>query len=260
MSKDLVQKQDAALGEYTPQDFGNLPRPPDPLICKLGQGTSQKGEPGKFNFSNPSWESVDKLEGVVVLTPRAGRVLYGEKFDSPSRCSSDNFQNPSARVKVPVSDSCMDCPAAMWPNNLITEDQIKVRDGLIAELKPQRTNIPLCKETVNLIMVDGRMTPFMMQFQSTGLKNVYENLINVLRYSGKRIFAQQFDVTIKRVTKQTDRGPTHYYEPVFGNFRDISEDQKAGMERMAAYWSAMAKQILSEQFEKMDQEKEAVPF
>jgi hypothetical protein len=254
---NIVQKKDSLLGDYTPEDFGNLPRPPAPIICKLGQGTSQKGEPGRFNFSKPDWPSAEVLTDVVALAPRATRVLYGERFDSPSRCGSDDFNHPSPRYKEPISHSCGDCPAKMWPNEVVTKEQHEVRARLIAEIKPQRTNIPLCRESVNMIFIDERMIPFMMPFQGTALKNVYDNLINVLRYSGKRIFAQMFDMKVKRIQKNTERGPTFYYETSFENFRDITNDTyRARVAQLAGYWGAMAQDILAEQFERMDAEKD----
>ena len=246
----IIPRPEAAPSVYNPDDFGNLPRPPSPIRCTVGQPTSQKGEVGKFNFSKPDWAPTDKMVGVTVLAPRATRVLFGKTFQSASRCGSDNYQTPAPRYSNPVWGNCLECPAALWPNQLVTKEQMEKRDELIKELEPKRLNIPLCTEMVNLMMIDDRLTPFLMQFSKTQLKNVYDNLINVFRYSGKRIFSQSFDIGLKKISSASGT----YFECVFSNFRDVDDVKK--FEDMHKFWSAMAERTIGEQHAQMDAEKE----
>lgn len=247
----LTVKPSAELQAEIDSDWGDLPKKISPIVCRVGQPTSRGGAKiGMFNYQNkPDWEPSDKIEHVVLLKAVRTRVLYGPTFESPARCGSDNFNFPSSRIKNPISNSCNHCPASQWVESLDNMGY-DVREQLIAELKPKKTgNAPLCATTYNLIVVDKRMFPFVLQAQRTQIKNVDNNLINRLRFSGQRIFAQAFDISLRKM--ETADGS--WYEYSFDNFRqteNVDEYQK-----FHSMFKTSGEQVLAEQHAAMDAEK-----
>ena len=248
---ELTTRPTAELQSEIDSDWGDLPKKMTPVICRIGQATSRgKVKIGAFNYQDrPDWEPTEKIEHAVLLKVVRTRVLYGKTFESPARCGSDDFNKPSQRIKNPVSSSCHLCPASQWVENL-DYDGADVRDALINELTPKKvTNAPLCTTTYNLIVVDKRMFPFVLQAQRTQIKNVDINLINRLRFSGQRIFAQAFDLGLRKI----ENSDGTWYEYTFENFRPSENVEE--FQRFHSMFKTSGEQVLAEQHAAMDAEK-----
>lgn len=255
MTNELVERRRDLSDPQS--DWGDLAPTRDRLItCRVGQPTSRKKgtQIGKFNYSN-EWEPSDKIEGATVVLAHRTRVLYGKTFESPRRCGSDNYHQPSSFIKDPIWDRCADCIASKWPDGL-TPVGIQERNKLIAELDAKNTGGPLCSDTINLVLVDSRKIPFVITAQKTQISKVKNELINKLSWSGKRKYQLKFDVTL--VEKTTNKGKWYEYE--FSNFRDVDNEQE--LLGFVKLFEMSGETALANEHNAMDMEKEVgeVPF
>ena len=233
MSKDLVVSSQDYWGETNlgQSDFA-IPR------VKIGQPTSD-GEAGKFLFNNG--QALDALLGVKLIVPRKTRVLYHGR--GRARCKSDDFFKPSSYVVNPVSSNCQTCFASAW-------DESEEKARLAAEIGAKDLNKPLCNETYNLLCADMDWNLFFISFQKTQLTIVKEKLFSRLRSFGKPAFEMMFDM--KLVLNQG--AGRKWYSVVFDNFLPANSPEKG--RALWAEYSKVAQQILSEQHEAMDKEKD----
>lgn len=254
---NLTVKSSAVPQAQQQDEFGNLPVSQATSLasqfirCDVGQPLSKKLEKGKFNFKGIDWQPVESLTDVVFLKAQMNRVLFGATFDSPAMCRSDNFHQPSPSIAAPVCDSCGACPLGKWDNQL--DDNAKGVKRRYEQLlgKKKSSPAPLCNETINVIVADKRLIPFVLKFQKTQLKIVTDQLINKLRFNnkGKRAWETMFDVTL--VDKDS------YYEYRFENFRDNPDSEL--YKELYETVSVIAEQALAAQHAQMDQEKVAEP-
>src|SRR5690606_28313908 len=113
---------------------------------------------------------------------------------------------------------------------------------------------PMCKETYNLMMVDGENRPFIISFQGTNLKVVSEKLFSRLKYQKLPPFHVAFDMKLFRTE---DRQGNGYYNVAFENFREASD--KELMTELYQSYRQRAQAIVSEQHESMDRAHDAEP-
>lgn len=208
----------------------------------IGQPTSDKGLPGKFNFNNGSHRD-DMLECKLIV-PSKTRVLYAGR--GRSRCASDNYYEPSKRIVNPVSPNCLACPLSQWETNPEKEAMAK---ELGADSKLD-LNKPLCAEVFNLLMADKDWNLFFIGFQKTQLKVVKDKLFSRLKYgfNGEPPFQVAFDMKLKKVSGANKS----YYEVEFENFR-VAPDKQRGAE-LVAMWKSRAAEVLAHQHEEMDKQ------
>jgi len=250
---DLTVKNELTIPGNADDDFGELAHVRPKLIKAIvGQPTNESGfDVGKFNFNYSDKElfpHTDKLEGVVALKFWVNRVLYGRK-GQPSRCSSSNSHEPSPRVEKPISTSCSNCPASGWDRTL-DHTQLSIKRILETDLgKTAPSEKPLCTMNYNLLMIDHRMIPFVISASKTQIKNVEQNLITPLKYSGKRLIERTFDVSLVKSGA--------FYAFSFTNFRDTEDPVKF----VEAYNFAreFGRSTVDSIHEKMDQDKEVGP-
>lgn len=237
---DIVDPRTIASGfwdDLDTQDFA-IPR------VTLGQATSTKGEPGKFNFNTGL--SVAAMLHCVLIVPRKTRVLYQGK--GKSRCASDNFYEPSRRISEPVTTNCLTCPLAQWGDDPVKNEWAqKIGDSKYDGKKP------LCTETYNLLMADNKWNLFNIGFQKVQLKTVSEKLFTRLRYNfgGVPPFHVAFDMEATRVSGN-DRV---YYTVDFKNFRELDEEGKSRATSIYQGWKDRFGDALAKQHEDMDNEK-----
>lgn len=210
----------------------------------IGQATTSKGEPGKFNFN--SGVSLDSMPGCKLIVPTKTRVLYNG--DGPARCRSDNSYQPSQSISAPISDNCLTCFAAQWgtddPAKIALADELRVQEG--------QRNKPLCAETYNLLMADKDWNLFFIAFQKSQLKIVSEKLFSRIKSMGLPGYMVSFDMDLQRITG----GGKTYYSVVFDNFQET--DDETGKE-IYAQWSRRAQDELAKQHDTMDREKVVTP-
>lgn len=237
---DLATQSNDFWGEMGSEDFA-IPS------VSIGQGTSSKGEVGKYNFNNGS--AFLRLDGVSLLVPTKTRTLFAGK-GRPTRCGSDNFHTPSERYKNPISRSCGTCYAAQWGEMDAEKAHLHKELGVKKGLNP-----PLCQQTYTMMFLDRDGNPFFMDFRSSSLKIVQEKLLSRLRMGFAQFHptAVQFDMSISR----NDGKEGVYYEPVFENFRQPEAGRAENALRLYGMYSKRAQSIRSEQIEKMDIETSA---
>jgi len=245
---DLVPKTDSQIAvqgndfwaEMGAEDFA-IPS------VSIGQGTSSKGEIGKYNFNNGSAQPV--LAGVSLLVPSKTRTLFAGK-GKPTRCGSDNFHNPSERYANPISKNCGTCFAAQWG-----DDPDKVKLHLELGVKKD-INLPICQQTYTMMFLDGDGNPFFMDFRSSALKIVQEKLLSRLRmgFSKSHPATVQFDMSISR----NDGKQGVFYEPAFENFRVSDTERSEKALNLYGQYSKRAQALRSEQIAKMDADTIAV--
>lgn len=241
MSNELINPQDFWQNTNIDQTDFSIPR------CTIGQKSTEKGKPGMFNFNNGT--SVESMPKCTLIVPRKTRVLYGPTTGSPSRCGSDDFYQPAQRYDKPISQNCLSCFAAQWG-----DDPAKV--ALAKELNRQDPYKPLCSETYNLLLADQNGSPFFISFQKTQLKLVQEKLFSRLRHEFGRIppYQVNFDMTLEKLTNAN--GQT-YYSVVFDNFVATEDEYGTNLYMM---FSKRAGDILAQQHQQMDDDKDEVPF
>lgn len=244
---DLVPRPETQLAVANDNFWGDMDQSDFAVpTVFLAQGTSAKGEVGKFNYNNGS--AFSKLEGVSLLVPSKTRTLFAGKGKA-TRCGSDNFHVPSPRYQNPISTNCMTCYAAQWGDDL---DKVNLADELGVK---KDINPPLCQQTYSMMFLDAGGFPFFMDFRSSALKVVQEKLLSRLRmgFSKSHPTAVLFDMVVNRAESKNGV----YFEVGFENFRIASEDrQKLGLEMYNNY-SKRAQSIRSDQIAKMDEETEA---
>lgn len=252
MSKDIVPKESALPSVYDPSDYGNLEFSSGLLECRIGHSTSTdiNFKPGQFNFVKSDWPAQEKLVGLSMISVNKGQVLFGPTLTSPSQCGSDDGLRPAQRYREPVSDSCVGCYARAWRKDMADANDIESRAKLAVELQTKRPDHPLCLEKIDVAFVDERMIPFYMSFTKTGIKVVMDQLINKLRFSGKRPFQVQFDVSLER--RQNEAKNT-WSVCKFENFRPVE-----GREEIHNQYKPLIAAYLSKHYAQLDAEKTVV--
>jgi hypothetical protein len=252
-----LQKRNAEVGQHIPaNDFGNLKIVASVPRCYIGQSSNVSGyTAGKFNFDKIlGWEPTDRLLDVVLIKPNQGFVMFGETFQSPSRCGSSDGIAPDARYTEPISSDCSHCPMNKWSNTL-TPEKLEQKHAVQRALKRQtHDEKPDCSEKIELLLCDGRMIPFVLTGMKTQVSIIQKTLINTLRYKsrGKRVFETAFDIRL--VPGASKKG--NYVELHFDNFRPQTDDIKANafMELAVEYQNFMA--VMREQNAALDRERE----
>ena len=194
-------------------DWGNLTERDFAIpTVSVGQGQSRNGKPGFFNFS--TGESVEKMEGVVLLQPVKKRKLFGELGSDKLLCWSDDYVNPSVKVENPVSKNCITCPLGKWGNNCGSDDAA-VREPYIKKLNKDANN-PICDDIMSLLMMTKDGVPFYLQLRGKNFTVAKNELLTQLRVLGaKSPYQQTFDMSIKQAG-DTKKGVV--YVVVFSNF------------------------------------------
>lgn len=240
MSNDLVKRESNVPA--TDDGWGNMDRSDFKIpMVKIAQPTSKKGTPGYFVYNNG--KEVQVFENCKLIVPSKRRVLFGETYESASRCGSDNFHYPSANIKDPVSDVCGSCPAAQWGDS----DEVKLDWHKKLKRKPGTEKQPLCAEVYLLLMGDENNSPFFISFMKTQLKIVSEKLLSRIRqeYPGSRPYEVSFSMGLER----TDA----YYSVDFDDFKLL--DDYSIPEKLYQAYSKTANDIATKEFDAMDAEK-----
>lgn len=242
---DLVVKSESAIvpsdsSFWDGMDSSDFAIP----TVSLAQGTSAKGEVGKFNFNNGA--ATSKLEGVSLLVPSKTRTLFAGK-GKPTMCGSDNFHTPSPRYEKPLSTNCMTCYAAQWGK----DDEDKKQLHALLNVKGDG-NAPLCQQTYSLMFLDAQGSPFFMDFRSSALKVVQEKLLSRLRmgFSKTHPCAVQFDMVVVR----TESKQGVYFATDFENFRVSDQARQVHALEMYNNYSKRAQNIRAEQVAEMERQ------
>lgn len=167
----------------------------------------------------------EKLENIVFLTRRNGRVLFPkDDFSSVRLCWSNDGVSPAADSVLmqtgekPKSHACIIgnngdrkvvCPFAEWR---------KAEKG---------NSAPECRETISFLGLDMQsLTPFFMIFHGTGIPPV-KNLISSVylkkkqaTMQGKELHLRDFRLSLK--LQMNDRGK--YYIPVFEKTEEVANE------------------------------------
>jgi hypothetical protein len=242
------------MTNLVPKDFwGNLES--DNLKVphmKIGQGTSRRGQPGQFNFTDG--RSEPEIKNAKLLIPRMTRVLYAKEWNAPARCASDDFYSPAPRIQQPISPNCLNCYAKEWGD----KDPRKQALGKELGVRPDRLVVPLCKETFNSMFLDGNGVPFFSTFQGTAWKIVNVELVNRLKFNFREVppYMVAFDIGIKEDPKSANR----IFIPTFSNFRVVEGQEAEMMDHYYQMFQSKAAEILAQAHAQMDAEKDAVPF
>lgn len=212
-----------------------------PLVS-IGQATSQKGLPGKFNFS--SGENRDAMPGCKLIAVKKTRILYSNK--SRSLCGSDDFYHPAPRHPQNFSPDCINCPLQAWDENPMKRE---VNERFTLGVKNYEK--PMCHEAYNLLMVDEKNNPFIISFQKTQLKVVQTKLFTRLKQQFKDYppFHVAFDMSLQKV-----QGPgITYYTTVFDNFRPVEKDQADEISAIYAAWKDNFSSVVDRQHQESDE-------
>ena len=243
----LVPTQHGELDSWGNLDSTDIKAPQ----VSIGQPTSRKGEPGKFNFSDG--RSVSEFVGVRLLVPWKTRVLY-QGLDSKARCSSDNFMVPALRIENPISQNCLTCPASQWG-----EDD-PVKKALHAEVRSKsQLKVPLCKETHNLLCIDDQGSIFSIKLQGTQINEVRNKLYNRIKLQFRAPhYAVKFDMKLVKVTAANGV----YYSVVYDNFQKLEGGDLDYARNLYLSTKENYEQSLAETHAQMDKDKETddVPF
>lgn len=252
MSNELVVKNQSLMKQASDAwglaggDSGSLT-----IRAEIGQPSGSGKEVGKFNFSNPEWAPQEKLTNVVVVYPGRTRVLFGKGLKVKRRCGSDNFIMPSPYIPEPISQRCFECPMSMWDSDM-TEHQLVAKRAMEKETGKPESIAPLCKDTIQLVVVDEKMVPFSLRFQKAALKIVTDKLINRIKYKGKMPFQVSFDMSLKK----GDPNKGNYFEYVFENFRDLSEVEQVPYSEMFSFFLANGERLMADHIAGLDKEKD----
>jgi hypothetical protein len=255
MANDLVVKPQANLQQASAawglagSGHGDLK-----IRCEIGQPMSQGKETGKFNFSTDEWKPQEKLTNVVVVYPARTRVLYGKGLKVKRRCGSDNWVLPSPTIENPINTKCLECPLSKWDSEL-SPDELAFKRKMETETDKKQMLAPLCKDTIQLVVVDDRMVPYSLRFQKASLAVVTQKLINRIKYKGKLPYQVAFDLSLK----MGDPNKGKFYEYVFENVRDLTLDEVGPYEEMFKYYQANGETLMADHINNMDSEKDITP-
>jgi hypothetical protein len=225
-----------------PEEAGDGLTPDDLVIprWKITQPTSRdtQAKPGAF-YNTLTGESRERLDGVVLLIRKNGRVLFPDNDYSGVRdCWSYDGVAPEHHeieertghgAKSPV---CCDgkkaiCPLAKW-----------------AKDAKGNTVAPPCAETISFCGFDSAtMTPFFVVFHGTGLAPV-RNLLSAIylkkkqaEMQGKTCNLRDFRVSLVLKLTVNDRGK--FYVPAFEKLEPITDE--AERSALGSCFAAVAK-------------------
>jgi hypothetical protein len=256
MENDLVKK-DSSLMHEAADAWGAAGKSTGALTirCEIGQPTSSGKEVGMFNFSNEEWKPALKLTNLVVVYPGRTRVLYGKGIKVKRRCGSDNFATPSSLIPEPINVNCYECPLSKWDSDL-SSTELSFKRKMEVDTGKQQALAPLCKDTIQLVVVDERMVPFSLRFQKGALNTVTQKLINRIKYKGKMPFEVSFSIALKK----GDSNKGNYYEYVFEEFRDLTQEEQEPYRDMFMFFKENGERMMSDHIAGMDAEKEVSPI
>lgn len=192
-----------AIQPFVPRGLEDVGRE-DIVIPRLSivQPTSKVGTPGHFR-DVVAGEDVKRLEGLVPLKWRKGRVFFEKPEDKEPCCASDDRVRPAKRIEHPVRDVCAGCPASGW-----TEENGKRKH-------------PKCQETYTLLCV-WRGSPYFLTFKSSAIGPV-KRLLTQLSLTAARLrkdaFAFRFDVGLEEQVFTVGKA----FVPKFENLKPIAD-------------------------------------
>ena len=190
---------------------------------KIVQPTSRVEGAKEGHFHNSlTGEVREKLEGIVFLKRKTGRVLFPKNDFSGARiCWSDDNIVPSPLCLSPISPQCKSgteilCASAEWGKD---EDD--------------RTRPPKCMETMSFLGLEiDTFSPFVISFHGLGIPPV-RNFISTIylkrmqaKMKGGDIHLREFKISISAKLQMNDRGK--FYIPVFEKIEQLTvEAEKA---------------------------------
>ncbi|MGH9369183.1 MAG: hypothetical protein ACRD3M_16095 [Thermoanaerobaculia bacterium] len=171
------------------------------------QPTSKVGKPGTFH-DVVSGEGFPRLDGVVPIKWRKGRVFFSKPEDQEPTCASDDRVRPSARIDAPVKPECAGCPMSAW----YTDEQ-------------GRRKHPKCQETYTL-MLAFNAAPYFLTLKSSAMRNV-KRILTQLKLQAQRqrrdIFGFAFDIALDDVAFTIGKA----FVPRFEKLRPVPDAEYA---------------------------------
>lgn len=173
---------------------------------QITQPMSKHGKAGHY-YDVVADENVAKLEGVVPLKWRKGRVFFEKPEDKEPRCASDDRRRPADRIETPIRPECAGCPMSLW-----TDEAGKRKH-------------PKCQETYTLLMV-WKGGPYFVTFKSSAIAAV-KRLLTQLTLQASRlrkdVFAFTFDMALEERAFEVGKA----FLPKFENLRQVTDAEAA---------------------------------
>ena len=224
MTMEMTPRGEYAIDRYAPPDVFADADPADLIVPRrsLVQGTSRNTDTKRSGEFYDALSKEYKAElRVAVLAQQKKRALFGDNFDDPPLCRSEDAAYPVACVVVNISEkerttgtTCAECWFSQWGSD------------------PKGGDGQACKLSYDLLCYDlDENTPFMLRVSGTSIRPWREFVTDGKR-AGLRASGMETVIGSREVT--TARGK--YSVLVFERGAPLEEDYALEMQRTAGVY------------------------